>query len=138
MEQQQVHGTANKRMIEAIVRIPHGWILRSRPYRWRLDFGAGLLDLYEPKSYAYEATGSQPSSNCFHQNLTQKYMPKRNSLKITGINDLDSVEASYQVTIHSQTGKVVFEKSLTPNGNPGLAQYSVKKSIPINGLATIP
>ena len=32
---------------------------------------------------------------------------------------------------------MVFEKSFNSNGSPGLAPYSVKKSIPINGVATI-
>ena len=58
LEQQHVHGAANKRMIEAIRSNPHmdGYCVHALTGGdWIL--GAGLLDLWRnPKSYAYEAT----------------------------------------------------------------------------------
>ncbi len=58
LDQQSIHGAANKRMIEAVRSNPNvsGYCIHALAAGdWIL--GAGLIDLWrQPKSYAYEAT----------------------------------------------------------------------------------
>jgi hypothetical protein len=125
LEQQHVHGTANKRMIEAIRSNPHmdGYCVHALTGGdWIL--GAGLLDLWRnPKSYAYEATKAANQDRIVSIRTLPRnvYAQKGTTLKITGINDLDSVEAYYEVAIQSQSGDVVFEKSFKTNWKSGIS-----------------
>ena len=118
-------------MIEAI---------RSNPYMdgycvhaltggdWIL--GAGLLDLWRnPKSYAYEATKAANNDRIVSIRTLPRnvYAQKGTTLKIIGINDLETVDASYEVAIHSQTGKVVFEKSFNSIWKSGISELFSQK-----------
>ena len=68
LDQQSIHGAANKRMIEAVRSNPNvnGYCIHALAAGdWIL--GAGLIDLWrQPKSYAYEATkaANQPRILC--------------------------------------------------------------------------
>jgi beta-galactosidase len=131
LEQQHVHGTANKRMIEAIRSNPHmdGYCVHALTGGdWIL--GAGLLDLWRnPKSYAYEATkaANQPrivSIRTFSRNV---YAHKGMTLMITGINDLEAVEAYGQISIQSKEGIVVYEKAFQSNWKSGISSFLNQK-----------
>ena len=131
LKQQHVHGTANKRMIEAI---------RSNPYidgycvhaltggDWIL--GAGLLDLWRnPKSYAYEATkaANQPRIISVRTIPRNVYAEHGMSLKITGINDLENVAANYEVSIQSKDGNEVFRNNFKSDWKTGISSLFNKK-----------
>lgn len=131
LEQQHMHGTANKRMIEAI---------RSNPYMdgycvhaltggdWIL--GAGLLDLWRnPKSYAYEATkaANQPRIVSVRTIPRNVYAQQGMELKITGINDLENIAANYKVSIQSKEGKEVFNDQFKSNWQTGISSLFNQK-----------
>ena len=131
LEQQHVHGTANKRMIEAV---------RSNPYMdgycvhaltggdWIL--GAGLLDLWRnPKSYAYEATkaANQPRIVSIRTIPRNVYANHGMSLKITGINDLENIAANYEVSIQSKDGEQVYINNFKLNWKTGINLLLNKK-----------
>ena len=131
LEQQHMHGTANKRMIEAI---------RSNPYMdgycvhaltggdWIL--GAGLLDLWRnPKSYAYEATkaANQPRIISVRTIPRNVYAQQGMELKITGINDLENIAANYEISIQSKEGKEVFNDQLKSNWQTGISSLFNQK-----------
>ena len=127
LEQQHVHGTANKRMIEAIRSNPHmdGYCVHALTGGdWIL--GAGLLDLWRnPKSYAYEATkaANQPRIVSIRTLSRNVYAPKGMTLKITGINYLEAVEAYGQISIQSKEGPVVFEKEFQSYWKSGISSF---------------
>jgi hypothetical protein len=85
LDQQTIHGVANKRMIEAVRSNPEvdGYCIHALVAGdWIL--GAGLLDLWRnPKSYAYEGTkaANQPrivsirvTTNSKHPRQTTEYL----------------------------------------------------------------
>ena len=124
-DQQQIHGGANKRMIEAVRSNPNvdGYCIHALAGGdWVL--GAGLIDIWrQPKGYAYEGTkaANQPrivSIRLFPRNV---YAKKGAKLAITGINDLENIDAIIQVKITNQKGKTVFEKSVSTDWQQGIS-----------------
>jgi beta-galactosidase len=131
LEQQHVHGTANKRMIEAIRSNPHmdGYCVHALTGGdWIL--GAGLLDLWRnPKSYAYEATKAANQDRIVSIRTLPRnaYAQKGTKLKVSGINDLETLEAYFEVVIQSQTGDVVFEKNFKNDWESGISSLLNQK-----------
>lgn len=116
VDQQRIHGTANKRMIEAVRSNPavDGYCIHALSAGdWIL--GAGLIDLWRnPKTYAYEATkaANQPrilSIRAFPRNV---FADKGTSIEITGINELESISASLNVQILSEAGNEVLSQRM--------------------------
>lgn len=131
LQQQHVHGTANKRMIEAIRSNPHmdGYCVHALTGGdWIL--GAGLLDLWRnPKSYAYEATkaANQPRIVSIRTLPRNVYAQKGSALKITGINDLEDISVKLKISILSEIGEKVFERNLETDWKSGISDlFSVK------------
>lgn len=124
--QQKIHGTANKRMIEAVRSNPKvdGYCIHALAGGdWVL--GAGLIDIWrQPKGYAYQGTkeANQPrivSIRLFPRNI---YAQEGAKLTLTGINDLSSIGANLQVKITNKKGKTVFKKSITTDWESGVSE----------------
>ena len=126
LDQQHVHGTANKRMIEAVRANPEvdGYCIHALVAGdWIL--GAGLLDLWRnPKSYAYEATkaANQPRLLSIRAIPRNIYAEQGTTLQILGVNELDPANATLQIEILSPKGKRVFFKRINPNWETGISQ----------------
>ena len=131
LEQQHVHGTANKRMIEAIRSNPHmdGYCVHALVGGdWIL--GAGLLDIWRnPKSYVYEATkaANQDRIVSIRSLPRNVYAQKGINLKITGINDIENVAANYEISIQSKEGKEVFNDQFKSNWQTGISSLFNQK-----------
>ena len=131
LDQQHVHGTANKRMIEAIRSNPHvdGYCVHALTAGdWIM--GAGLLDIWRnPKTYAYEATkaANQPRIVSIRTLPRNVYAEKGMNLKITGINDLDAIDGKLLISIESSKGGVVFEETLETEWKSGVLNLFSKK-----------
>ena len=116
LEQQLMHGLANKRQIEAIRTNPNiaGYCVHALVGGdWVL--GAGLLDLWRnPKTEVYDMTkaATQP------QILTLRVMPRNiyaaNGAKLTvkGINELEKEDAQLQLVVKTAKGKKVYSKTV--------------------------
>jgi len=126
LDQQTIHGAANKRMIEAVRSNPEvdGYCIHALVAGdWIL--GAGLLDLWRnPKSYAYEATkaANQPrilSIRTFPRNV---YANEGTRLIVNGINELSSIIGSLEVKVVSESGEVVVEKKVDFDWSEGISR----------------
>jgi hypothetical protein len=131
LDEQKIHGSANKRMIEAVRSNPNvkGYCIHALVAGdWII--GAGLLDLWRnPKTYVYEATkaANQPriiSIRMFPRNI---YAEKGTKIEITGVNELDGFKGTLNVKIVSDNGKTVFTKEADVNMVSGIAQLFSKK-----------
>ncbi|MCK5279792.1 MAG: hypothetical protein KAK04_14660, partial [Cyclobacteriaceae bacterium] len=126
LDQQAIHGTANKRMIEAVRSNPEvdGYCIHALVAGdWIL--GAGLLDLWRnPKSYAYEATkaANQPRILSIRTKPRNIYARKGAELEIAGINELESVATRLQIEILSESGEVIYNKNFDTNWHVGVSQ----------------
>jgi hypothetical protein len=125
LDQQSIHGAANKRMIEAVRSNPEvdGYCIHALTAGdWIL--GAGLLDIWRnPKSYAYEATraANQPrilSIRMFPRNV---YAEKGATLSITGINERQSIDVVLTVQIRSESGETVLRKKFEAEWDSGIS-----------------
>ncbi|MFT4567827.1 MAG: beta-galactosidase [Saprospiraceae bacterium] len=117
LDQQQIHGTANKRMIEAVRANPDvdGYCIHALSAGdWIL--GAGLIDMWRnPKSYAYEGTkqANHPQIVSIRVQPRNIYSLENAALEIIGINDLSEESAMLEVRIESvNERKFVYTKSL--------------------------
>lgn len=116
LDQQRIHGRANKRMIEAVRTNPNviGYCVHALTAGdWII--GAGLLDLFRnPKGYAYEATreANRPRILSIRVVPRNVYAGRGATLEITAVNDLEPVEGVMEVRISPQRGGPVFERRL--------------------------
>ena len=125
LDQQAIHGAANKRMIEAVRANPNvdGYCIHALAAGdWIL--GAGLMDLWRnPKTYAYEGTkaANQPRIVSIRLSSRNVYAEKGTKLEIIGINDLDPIDAELNVQIFNEKGKEVYEKTSPMVWNSGVS-----------------
>ncbi len=125
LDQQLIHGTANKRMIEAVRTNPNvdGYCIHALAAGdWIL--GAGLIDLWrKPKSYVYEGTkqANQPRIVPIRMTPRNIYAEKGVSLEILGINDLEALAARLQIEIVNAAGKVVHRKEINTDWATGIS-----------------
>ncbi|MHC4116536.1 MAG: glycoside hydrolase family 2 protein [Planctomycetota bacterium] len=111
LDQQQIHGTANKRMIEAVRCNPLviGYCVHALTAGdWII--GAGLLDLFRnPKTYAYEGTkaASRPRIIAIRMYPRNVYSGKGAQIEITGVNELDGIKGTLKIEIVSEDGRSV-------------------------------
>jgi len=116
LDQQQIHGQANRRMIEAVRCNPNveGYCIHALTAgNWII--GAGLLDLFRnPKTDAYELTkaANQPRILSVRTHPRNVYAKRGMTLEITGVNELAPLDGTLSVKIIAADGTVVLTKSL--------------------------
>ena len=124
LDQQSIHGSANKRMIEAVRANPDvdGYCIHALVAGdWIL--GAGLLDLWRnPKTYAYEGTkaANQAQIISIRSSPRNIYASEGAKLEIIGINELEAVKAEVQISLVRQGGFTVFQSNQTLNWGKGI------------------
>jgi hypothetical protein len=126
LDQQSIHGAANKRMIEAVRSNPNisGYCIHALAAGdWIL--GAGLIDLWrQPKSYAYEATkaANQPRILAIRMTPRNVYASRGCALEILGINDLEALPAILSVQGVSESGEVVLSENIEVRWDAGVSR----------------
>ena len=131
LDQQQIHGVANKRMIEAVRSNPLviGYCIHALTAGdWIM--GAGLLDLFRnPKTYAYKGTraGNQPRTVSIRMRPRNVYSNRGTRIEITGINELAGILGILKVEISSRGNKKVFTKKIQVNMGHGISRLFKEK-----------
>jgi beta-galactosidase len=131
LDQQRIHGTANKRMIEAVRCNPHvqGYCIHALTAgNWII--GAGLLDLFRnPKTYAYEGTkaANQPRIVSIRVRPRNVYADRGTTVDITGVNELAAAGGKLTVTVVAADGTTVFSKAAKVNMPSGIAPLFSEK-----------
>jgi len=131
LDQQQIHGAANKRMIEAVRCNPQviGYCVHALVAGdWIM--GAGLLDLFRnPKTYAYEGTktANQPRIIAIRVRPRNVYAGQGTRIEITGVNDRDETDGILKVEIASDDNEIVFAKKMDVHMTSGITQFLNEK-----------
>ncbi len=131
LDQQRIHGTANKRMIEAVRcnRLVIGYCVHALTAGdWIM--GAGLLDLFRnPKTYAYKGTkaANQPRIIAIRMYPRNVYAEQGTKIEITGVNELDGIEGILNLEIVSDNNRTVFTKKINVNMASGITQLFREK-----------
>lgn len=125
LDQQQIHGVANRRMIEAVRCNPkvEGYCIHAlADGDWII--GAGLLDLWRnPKTYAYEGTkaASQPRILSIRVRPRNVYAARGTRVEITGVNERVAISGNLKVEVAAAgDGKIVFTKTIKVNLGSGI------------------
>ena len=123
--EQRLHGTANKRMIEAVRCNPkvEGYCVHALTAGdWIM--GAGLLDLWRnPKGYTYEGTkaANQPRIASIRVRPRNVYAPRGTRIEVTGVNELAAIEGSLKLHIADGQGNTIFSKRAKIDMTPGIS-----------------
>jgi len=131
LDQQRIHGAANKRMIEAVRSNPEvdGYCIHALVAGdWIM--GAGLLDLWRnPKSYAYEGTkaANQPRILSIRTKPRNIYAERGTKIEITGVNELGNIKVNLKLEIVSDENRTVFTKKTDVNLASGVTQLFSEK-----------
>ena len=126
LDEQQIHGAANKRMIEAVRCNPEvkGYCIHALVAGdWII--GAGLLDLWRnPKTYVYEGTkaANQPRIISIRMHPRNVYAEQGTKIEITGVNELAGIKGYLKAEIVSDDGRSVFTKEANVNMVSGIAK----------------
>ncbi len=125
LDQQSIHGAANKRMIEAVRSNPEvdGYCIHALAAGdWIL--GAGLIDLWRnPKTYAYEDTkaANQPQLISIRAEPRNAYAENGLTLSVNGINELTPIEGNLELEITSASEDVVYSKEIAKELKSGVS-----------------
>ena len=126
LEQQRMHGIANKRMIEATrsnssiagycvhALVGGDWVI-----------GAGLLDLWRnPKTLVYDFTKAASQEQIVAIRILPRnvYAEKCAKLEISGISELETEAANISIKISSEKGKTVYSKTLKKDFEYGISK----------------
>ena len=128
LDQQAIHGAANKRMIEAVRANPEvdGYCIHALVAGdWIL--GAGLLDLWRnPKSSVYEGTkaANQPRILSVRSKPRNIYAGQGAKLEIIGINEEESIGGKLRIEILSAKGKRVYRKQVDQLWQQGVSMMA--------------
>ncbi len=131
LDQQSIHGAANKRMIEAVRSNPDvdGYCIHALAAGdWIL--GAGLIDLWRnPKSYAYEGTkaANQPRILVIRMFPRNVYAAQGTGLEIVGINELDALDGNLTIQMVSADGETVFNRQIDTELAKGVSNLFSKR-----------
>lgn len=126
LDQQHIHGTANKRMIEAVRCNPEvqGYCIHALTAGdWII--GAGLLDIFRnPKTYAYEGTkvANQPRIISIRVRPRNIYAERGTKIEITSVNELDVVNGNLKVEVVSDDGGIALTKEVKASIGSGITQ----------------
>ncbi|HUV65434.1 MAG TPA: hypothetical protein VMW24_16175, partial [Sedimentisphaerales bacterium] len=124
LDQQQIHGAANRRMIEAVRCNPNvqGYCIHALTAGdWII--GAGLLDLFRnPKTYAYEGTkaASQPRIVSIRVRPRNVYAERGTKIEITAVNEMDAVRGNLKVEVVDGNGETAFAKTAKTLAGTGI------------------
>jgi hypothetical protein len=143
LDQQQIHGTANRRMIEAVRCNPKvkGYCIHALTAGdWIM--GAGLLDLFRhPKTYAYEGTkaANQPRLLSIRVRPRNVYAAGGTRIEITGVNELEALAGALKVEVVSADGRMVFTQSTGRDLGRGITPLFSEKldTRPLEGSYTV-
>jgi hypothetical protein len=125
LDQQSIHGAANKRMIEAVRANPEvdGYCIHALiAGDWIM--GAGLIDLWRnPKTAVYESTkaANQPRIFTIRMHPRNVYADKGAKLEIIGINDLEKTGGKFKVEILNRKGKVIYKNEMYKEWTQGVS-----------------
>ncbi|UCC99436.1 MAG: hypothetical protein JSW66_06040, partial [Phycisphaerales bacterium] len=126
LDQQQIHGAANKRMIEAVRcnRLVIGYCVHALTAGdWIM--GAGLLDLFRnPKTYAYGGTkaANRPRIIAIRMHPRNVYSNQGTRIEITGVNELDEIKGILTMEIVSDDDGTVFTKKMNVTLASGITE----------------
>ena len=126
LDQQHIHGTANKRMIEAVrcnAEVQGYCIHALTAGDWII--GAGLLDLFRnPKTYAYEGTkaANQPRIISIRVRPRNAYAERGTKIDIAGVNEMDAIEGNLKVEVVASDGGIAFTKDIRVDMASGITQ----------------
>ena len=143
LDQQHIHGTANKRMIEAVRCNPEvkGYCIHALTAGdWII--GAGLLDLFRnPKTYAYEGTKAANQSRIISIRVRPRnvYAERGTKIEITGVNEMDAIQGNLTVEVVANDGSVAFTKTIKAGLVSGITPLFSEKldSQAIEGTHTV-
>ncbi|KPK37487.1 MAG: hypothetical protein AMJ65_14445 [Phycisphaerae bacterium SG8_4] len=131
LDQQRIHGTANKRMIEAVRCNPLviGYCVHALTAGdWII--GAGLLDLFRnPKTYAYEGTkaANRPRIIAIRMHPRNVYSEQGTEIEVTGVTELEQTEGILKIEIVSDDNRTVFAKRMSINLASGITPLLKEK-----------
>ncbi len=131
LEQQKMHGIANKRMLEASRMNPtvKGYCVHALVGGdWVL--GAGLLDLWRnPKTLVYDMTkeANQPQITPIRVLPRNVYASQGTTIEIHGVNELEEEQVTAYIRVKSKKGKQIFKKSLEVNLAKGISKVYTTK-----------
>jgi hypothetical protein len=126
LDQQRIHGIANKRMIEAVRCNPAviGYCIHALTAGdWII--GAGLLDLFRnPKTYAYEGTkaANHPRILPIRVRPRNIYADRGAEMDITGVNEREAVKGNLTVEVVSKDGDTAFAKKIRIDMPSGISR----------------
>ncbi len=126
LDEQQIHGTANKRMIEAVRCNPNvqGYCIHALTAGdWII--GAGLLDLFRnPKTYAYEGTkaANQPRILSIRVRPRNVYAERGTKIEITAVNEIQSIQGELKVEVVADNGEIVFAETVPAKMTSGITR----------------
>ena len=125
LDQQKMHGLANKRMLEATRCNPNvkGYCVHALVAGdWVL--GAGLIDLWRnPKTAVYDMTrgANQPRIVSIRVLPRNIYAGKGAQLQITAVNELEKIKAKVLVEVFSEREASVFRKEFSTDLSKGIS-----------------
>lgn len=125
LDEQRIHGEANKRMIEAVRCNPHvkGYCIHALVAGdWII--GAGLLDIWRnPKTFAYEGTkqANQPRILSLRVRPRNIYAEQGASIEINGVSELADVEGDLRIVIATSDGQTVLSTIAPTNWSAGIS-----------------
>ena len=131
LEQQKMHGIANKRIIEAVRSNPDvaGYCVHALVGGdWVI--GAGLLDLWRnPKTLVYDLTKAASQEQIVAIRILPRniYAVEGAKLEITGISELETETANISIEIKSEKGKTVYSNIFETDFEYGVSKLFVKQ-----------
>jgi len=126
LEEQRLHGAANRRMIEAVRCNPavQGYCIHALTAGdWII--GAGLLDLFRnPKTYAYEATkaANRPRILSIRVRPRNVYAERGTRIEITAVNERAAAAGRLTVAVVGRDGAAAYTETVAVDLASGISR----------------